>query len=40
MPRYRYANLNWMKAGVVVEVEIDKVGCLRNAIADETPEVL
>ncbi len=25
----------WMKAGDVVEVEIDKVGLLRNAIADE-----
>jgi 2-keto-4-pentenoate hydratase/2-oxohepta-3-ene-1,7-dioic acid hydratase in catechol pathway len=25
----------WMKAGDVVEVEIDKVGLLRNAVADE-----
>ena len=25
----------WMKAGDVVEVEIDKVGLLRNGIADE-----
>lgn len=25
----------WMKPGDVVEVEIDKVGCLRNGIADE-----
>ncbi|WP_407119213.1 fumarylacetoacetate hydrolase family protein [Bradyrhizobium sp. LMG 9283] len=25
----------WMKPGDVVEVEIDKVGCLRNTIADE-----
>jgi 2-keto-4-pentenoate hydratase/2-oxohepta-3-ene-1,7-dioic acid hydratase in catechol pathway len=25
----------WMKAGDIIEVEIDKVGVLRNAIVDE-----
>jgi 2-keto-4-pentenoate hydratase/2-oxohepta-3-ene-1,7-dioic acid hydratase in catechol pathway len=25
----------WMKAGDVVEVEIDRVGVLRNPVADE-----
>jgi len=29
----------WMKAGDTVEVEISKLGVLRNPIADETPEL-
>ena len=28
----------WLKAGDVVEVEIERVGLLRNAVVDESPD--